>query len=97
MAYLTRKTINSFIKQLNSMRLILTVSTVVILFLVSCGSGKKIIKFPTVPDETYANPNLRDFFKSNRNPNIVLRVPNNNDKATSNTSTSKNNDVLITR
>jgi hypothetical protein len=48
----------------------------------------------TVPDETYANPNLREFFKSNKNPNIVLRVPNNNDKATSNTSTSKNNDVL---
>ncbi len=76
------------------MRHILTISTIAILLLPSCSSGKKIIKFPTVPDETYANPNLRDFFKSNRNPNIVLRVPNNNDKATSNTSTSKNNDVL---
>ena len=76
------------------MRHILTISTLAILFLASCSSGKQIIKFPTVPDETYANPNLRDFFKSNRNPNIVLRVPNNNDKATSNTSTSKNNDVL---
>ena len=76
------------------MRHILTISTLVILLLTSCSSGKKIIKFPTVPDETYANPNLREFFKSNKNPNIVLRVPNNNDKATSNTSTSKNNDVL---
>lgn len=76
------------------MRHILTVLTVAILLFTSCSSSKKIIKFPTVPDETYANPNLRDFFKSNRNPNIVLRVPNNNDKATSNTSTSKNNDVL---
>ena len=76
------------------MRQILTISTLVLLIFTSCSSGKKIIKFPTVPDETYANPNLRDFFKSNRNPNIVLRVPNNNDKATSNTSTSKNNDVL---
>lgn len=76
------------------MRNILTISTLAILLLTSCSSGKKIIKFPTVPDETYANPNLREFFKSNRNPNIVLRVPNNNDKATSNTSTSKNNDVL---
>jgi len=60
----------------------------------SCSPTTKIIKFPTVPDETYANPNLKEFFKGNRNPNIVLRVPNNNDKATSNTSTSKNNDVL---
>jgi hypothetical protein len=76
------------------MRHILTISTLVILLLTSCSSGKKIIKFATVPDETYANPNLREFFKLNRNPNIVLRVPNNNDKATSNTSTSKNNDVL---
>jgi hypothetical protein len=76
------------------MRHILTISTLAILLLTSCTSGKKIIKFPTVPDEIYANPNLREFFKSNRNPNIVLRVPNNNDKATSNTSTSKNNDVL---
>ena len=76
------------------MRHILTIPTLSILLLTGCSSGKQIIKFPTVPDETYANPNLRDFFKSNRNPNIVLRVPNNNDKATSNTSTSKNNDVL---
>lgn len=37
---------------------------------------------------------MREFFKANRNPNIVLRVPNNNDKATSNTSINKNNDVL---
>lgn len=74
---------------------ILAISTLAILFLAGCSTtGKQIIKFPTVPDETYANPNLRDFFKSNRNPNIVLRVPNNNDKATSNTSTSKNNDML---
>ena len=62
--------------------------------LTSCSSGKKIIKFATIPDETYANPNLKQFFKDNRNPNVVLRVPNNNDKATSNTSTNRNNDVL---
>lgn len=64
------------------------------LFMASCSSGKKIIKFPTVPDETYANSNLKAFFNDNNSPNIVLRVPNNNDKATSNTSTSKSNDVL---
>ena len=77
------------------MRHIITISVFAILIMTSCSSGKKIIKFPTVPDETYANSNLKEFFKTNKNPNIVLRVPNNNDKATSNTSTSKNNDVLF--
>ncbi len=76
------------------MRHFTTILLFAILLLSSCSSAKRIIKFPSVPDETYANPNLRDFFKSNRNPNIVLRVPNNNDKATSNTSINKNNDVL---
>lgn len=76
------------------MRKILTSVSIVILILTSCSSGKQIIKFPTVPDETYANPNLKEFFKTNKNPNIVLRVPNNNDKVTSNTSVSKNNDIL---
>lgn len=76
------------------MRHILSISFLAILILASCSSGRKIIKFPTVPDETYANSNLKEFFKNNKFPNVVLRVPNNNDKATSNTSTSKNNDVL---
>ena len=76
------------------MRQIFVASVFAVSLFVSCSSATKIVKFPTVPDETYANPNLKDFFKANRNPNIVLRVPNNNDKATSNTSTSKNNDVL---
>ncbi|MBX3256651.1 MAG: hypothetical protein KF862_21120 [Chitinophagaceae bacterium] len=71
------------------------IATVFIATLItSCSSGKKIIKFPTIPDETYVNLNLKEFFKSNQNPNIVLRVPNNNDKATSSTSINKNNDVL---
>jgi hypothetical protein len=74
-------------------RLLLSV-TILVIILTGCSSGKKIIKFATVPDETYANPNLKQFFKENRNPNIVLRVPNNNDKATSNTSTNRSNDVL---
>jgi hypothetical protein len=60
----------------------------------SCSSTTKIIKFPKQPDEVFANNNLKDFFKTNKTPNIVLRVPNNNDKATSNTSTSKDNNVL---
>lgn len=72
----------------------LLLTTAITILVLGCSSGKKIINFPTVPDETYANPNLKEFFRSNRNPNIVLRVPNNNDKATSNTSTNHNNDVL---
>lgn len=76
------------------MRQIYSALIVMTLCMAGCSAGKQIIKFSTVPDETYANPNLKDFFKNNRNPNIVLRVPNNNDKATSNTSTNKNNDVL---
>ena len=74
---------------------ILSISTVLFISLSSCSSPKKVVKFPSVPDETFANSNLKEFFKSNRTPNIVLRVPNNNDKATSNTSTSRNNDVLF--
>lgn len=76
------------------MRRIFSALIVMILILASCSTGKKIIKYPTVPDETFVNPNLKNFFKNNRSPNIVLRVPNNNDKATSNTSTNKSNDVL---
>lgn len=76
------------------MRHILSISCFAILLLTNCSSETKIIKFSAVPDETYANPNLKELFRSNRNPNIVLRVPNNNDKATSNTSVSKNTDVL---
>lgn len=60
----------------------------------SCSDTKSIIKFPTIPDETFANPNLRAFFKTNSRPNIVLRVSNNFDKATSNTSTNRANDIL---
>lgn len=74
-------------------RLLLS-ATILLSILTGCSSGKKIIKFTTVPNETYANPNLKQFFKDNHNPNIVLRVPNNNDKATSNTSTNRNNDIL---
>ena len=69
-------------------------SAIAIIVFCSCSPSKSIIRFPTVPDEKYANDHLKDFFYLNKNPNIVLRVPNNNDKATSNTSTNKNNDVL---
>lgn len=67
---------------------------IAVLLLASCSSSTKIIKFPKRADEVFANNNLKDFFKTNRNPNIVLRVPNSADKATSNTTTNADNNVL---
>lgn len=66
----------------------------IILLLMGCSAPTKIIKFPKRPDDVFANSNLKEFFRTNKNPNIVLRVPNSDDKATSNTSTNKDNNVL---
>lgn len=60
----------------------------------SCSPTSRIIKFPKKGDEVFANNNLKEFFKKNKSPNIVLRVPNTDDKATSNTIVSKDNNVL---
>lgn len=60
----------------------------------SC-SPTKIIKYSKRPDETFANYNLKEFLRENRTPKIVLRVPNSSDKATSNSSLGKDNDVLF--
>jgi len=73
--------------------------SLVLATLFSCSSASKTIKFPKRPDDVFANKNLKDFFRNNQTPNIVLRVPNSNDKATSNTSISnaiggKDNNVL---
>ncbi len=65
-----------------------------VLFLFGCSAPTKMIKFPKRADEVFANNNLKEFFRTNRNPNIVLRVPNSADKATSNTSTNTDNNVL---
>jgi hypothetical protein len=67
---------------------------VFLITIISCSPSAKIIKFPKKADEVFANNNLKEFFKKNKSPNIVLRVPNSNDKATSNTSVSKDNNVL---
>jgi hypothetical protein len=75
------------------MKKILSVVLTVFL-LTSCSFPIRTIRFPKIPDETYANPNLTILFKTNKYPNIVLRVPNNNDKATSNTSLNKDNDLF---
>src|ERR1022692_238706 len=65
-----------------------------ILIFTGCSSTTKIVKFPKKPDEVFANNNLKDFFRVNKTPNIVLRVPNSSDKATSNTSIGRDNSVL---
>ena len=57
-------------------------------------SSIMMIKYQKLPDDVYANNNLREYLKGNRSPKIVLRVPNSNDKATSNTKNAQNNDVL---
>lgn len=76
------------------MRHVFSIALLSTFLLTSCSSSTKIIKFPKQPDEVFANKNLNEFFISNKTPNIVLRVPNNNDKATSNTSNNKDNNVL---
>jgi hypothetical protein len=67
---------------------------IILSLIIGCSSETKIIKFPKRPDDIYANPNLKEFFKLNRNQNVVLRVPNSADKATSNTNLNQDNNVL---
>jgi hypothetical protein len=59
-----------------------------------CGSYSNLIKYPKLPDDVYANTHLKEYLKNNKSPKIVLRVPNSNDKATSNTINTQNNNVL---
>ena len=76
------------------MRHLYQCATLSMIFFIGCSSETKIIKFPKRPDDIYANSNLKDFFKGNKNPNVVLRVPNSADKATSNTNLNQDNNVL---
>jgi len=76
------------------MRHLIIIALVGPLILSACSSSTRVIKFPKRPDDIYANNNLKEFFKSNSSPNIVLRVPNSADKATSNTSLTQDNNVL---
>jgi hypothetical protein len=68
--------------------------SIVLFLLTACGSYTSMVKFQKLPDDVYANSNLKEYFKNNSNPKIVLRVPNSNDKATSNTMINPNNDLL---
>lgn len=65
-----------------------------ILILVSCSPTTKIVKFSKIPNDVFINKNLGIFFHNNERPNIVLRVPNNNDKVTSNTKSDKDQNLL---
>ena len=64
-----------------------------LLFFLMCTgcSSVMMIKYQNQPNDVYANNNLKEYLKSNRVPKIVLRVPNTNDKATSNTKSTQNN------
>jgi hypothetical protein len=66
----------------------------VVLFIMASCSSIRMIKYSKLPDDVYANNNLKEYLKNNKSPKIVLRVPNSNDKATSNTITNQNNNVL---
>lgn len=67
---------------------------VAILF-TSCISTSKTIQFAPISDETVANENLKNFFRSNPQPSVLLRVPNSNDRASSNTSTNNTSNLLF--
>ncbi|TWI97181.1 hypothetical protein JN11_03641 [Mucilaginibacter frigoritolerans] len=66
----------------------------VFVILTSCGSYTSLIKYQKLNDDVFANNDLKEYLQNNKSPKIVLRVPNSNDKATSNTMTNTNNDVL---
>jgi hypothetical protein len=66
----------------------------IFLMITGCGSYTSLIKYQKLPDDVYANNNLKEYLKNNNSPKIVLRVPNTNDKATSNTIINQNNNVL---
>jgi hypothetical protein len=67
---------------------------IIVAAFISCDTPSKIINYPKKPDDIFVNGNLRKFLKENQSPKIVLRVPNSDDKATSNTSTNKDNNLL---
>ncbi|HEY4289185.1 MAG TPA: hypothetical protein VGN00_18920 [Puia sp.] len=65
-----------------------------LIIFIGCAPTTKMIKFPPVGNDIYANNNLKQFLKDNKSPSIVLRVPNTQDKATSQTITNKDNTLL---
>lgn len=72
----------------------LNLIAIVLLLSAGCDSYTSLIRYQKLPDDVYANNDLKTYLKNNKSPKIVLRVPNSNDKATSNTVISQNNNVL---
>ncbi len=68
--------------------------TIIACLLISCSPVTKVVRYPTKPDDIYANVNLKKYFKGNSSSSIVLKVPNSADKATSNTVNVKDNALL---
>lgn len=64
------------------------------LILFSACDVTQIIKYPKQDDEIITNKNLNRLFKNTKSPAIVLRVPNNSDKVTSQSNTSKDETIL---
>jgi uncharacterized protein YceK len=67
---------------------------VVFLLMTGCGSYTSMIKYQKQANDVYANSNLKEYLKNNPSPKIVLRVPNTNDRATSNTINSTSNNIF---
>jgi hypothetical protein len=65
-----------------------------VFFLAGCSAPSKVINYSQKPNDIFVNANLKRFLRDNPSPKIVLRVPNTDDKATSNTSTGKENNLL---
>jgi hypothetical protein len=83
--------LNQTIKAIKMRQIYLFFLAILVLLSVSCSQGTYIVKYPQLPDDIYANKNLKEFASNNKTPSIVLRVPNNNDKVTSNTTNADNN------
>lgn len=65
-----------------------------LLLLSGCSPYVYVINFPTVKDEKFTKPNLRELIREKRPLNIVLRVPNSTDNATSNSIYMNNENLL---
>lgn len=64
------------------------------IFLLESCVTSRVVNFPTKENEIIVNNNLKTFFKNNPQPKIVLRVPNSDDKATSNSLHSQDAGIL---
>jgi hypothetical protein len=51
------------------------IATITVAILASCSSSKTI-KFSNKANDVYTTKNLKEFLKENKNPKVVLRVPN---------------------